>query len=91
VHNRLSILSWYGIKLQTSKNLFDEWSGLGHGGDAETSAMLSVRSDLLPFDFLDMKNAPEKRIPKLLPNIRIYSRFNELTRTGARGAPKESN
>jgi Creatinine amidohydrolase len=56
-----------------------------HGGEAETSAMLSVRSDLV-----DMKNAPEKIIPKLPPNIRIYWRFNELTQTGATGAPRKT-
>ncbi|MGA9152605.1 MAG: hypothetical protein WBZ36_18675 [Candidatus Nitrosopolaris sp.] len=45
---------------QVSKNLFDKWSGLDQGGEAEKSVMLSVRSDLV-----DMKNAPEKIIPKL--------------------------
>jgi creatinine amidohydrolase len=69
--------AWWMLIGQISKNLFNEWSGLGDGGEAETSAMLSVRSDLV-----DMKNAPEKIIPMLPPNIRIYWRFNELTRTG---------
>lgn len=78
--------AWWMLIGQVSKNLFNEWSGLGHGGEAETSAMLSVRSDLV-----NMKNAPEKIIPKLPPNIRIYWRFNELTRTGATGAPRKAS
>jgi creatinine amidohydrolase len=77
--------AWWTVIGQVDKNLFDNWNGLGHGGEAETSAMLSVRSDLV-----DMKNAPEKIIPKLPPNIRIYWRFNELTQTGATGAPRKA-
>jgi creatinine amidohydrolase len=77
--------AWWTVIGQVDKNLFDDWNGLGHGGEAETSAMLSVRSDLV-----DMKNAPEKIIPKLPPNIRIYWRFNELTQTGATGAPRKA-
>src|SRR5215472_4324313 len=77
--------AWWTVIGQVDKNLFDDWNGLGHGGEAETSAMLSVRSDLV-----DMKNAPEKIIPKLPANIRIYWRFNELTQTGATGAPRKA-
>ena len=77
--------AWWTVIGQVDKNLFDDWNGLGHGGEAETSAMLSVRSDPV-----DMKNAPEKIIPKLPANIRIYWRFNELTQTGATGAPRKA-
>jgi creatinine amidohydrolase len=41
-------------------NLFEERKGLGHGGEAETSAMLSIRPDLV-----DMVHAPKKIIPNL--------------------------
>jgi creatinine amidohydrolase len=37
-----------------------------------------------------MKNAPERIIPKLPADIRIYWRFNELTQTGATGAPRKA-
>ncbi len=74
--------AWWTVIGQISKDVFDDWNGLGHGGEAETSAMLSVRSDLV-----DMKNAPEKIIPA---NIRIYWRFNEVTQTGATGATRKA-
>jgi creatinine amidohydrolase len=44
--------------------------------------MLAVRPDLV-----DMNNAPKEIIPNLPNNIRIYFKFNELTNTGATGAP----
>ena len=63
------------------------WQGLGHGGEAETSAMLSVRPDLVNTNYV-----PKQVIPNL-PNddIRIYWKFNELTDTGATGAPKKAS
>ena len=62
------------------------WRGLGHGGEAETSTMLAVRPDLV-----NMKFAPNEVIPKLPSDkIRIYWKFNELTDTGATGAPKKA-
>jgi creatinine amidohydrolase len=77
--------AWWTLVGKT-KNLFGEWMGLGHGGEAETSVMLSVRPDLV-----DMKYAPKKMIPKLPPNVRIYWRFSELTKTGATGAPRHAS
>jgi creatinine amidohydrolase len=76
--------AWWTIVGQ-SKNLFNEWKGLGHGGEAETSVMLSVRPDLV-----DMRYAPKKIIPRLPRNVRIYWRFSELTNTGATGAPRHA-
>ncbi|MFZ0894894.1 MAG: creatininase family protein [Candidatus Nitrosopolaris sp.] len=77
--------AWWTLVGKT-KNLFGEWAGLGHGGEAETSMMLSVRPDLV-----DMKSAPKKTIPKLPRNVRIYWRFSELTKTGATGAPRHAS
>jgi creatinine amidohydrolase len=79
--------SWWTLVGQKDKDLFEVWQGLGHGGEAETSAMLSVRPDLVNTNY-----APEKVIPNL-PNddIRIYWKFNELTNTGATGAPKKAS
>jgi creatinine amidohydrolase len=76
--------AWWTIVGQ-SNNLFEEWKGLGHGGEAETSAMLSVRPDLV-----DMRHAPKKIIPNLPRDVRIYWRFSELTKTGATGAPRRA-
>jgi creatinine amidohydrolase len=77
--------AWWMLIGEITENLFDVWNGLGHGGEAETSAMLAVRPDLV-----DMSHAPKKIIPNLPHNIRIYWKFNELTKTGATGAPRKA-
>lgn len=76
--------SWWTMVGTKNKDLFDVWSGLGHGGEAETSAMMAVRPDLV-----DLSIAPKQTIPNLPgEDIRIYWKFNELTKTGATGAPR---
>ncbi len=77
--------SWWTLVGSIDKELFDVWDGLGHGGEAETSAMLAVRPDLV-----NMTVAPKDVIPKLPDNVRIYWKFNELTDTGATGAPRKA-
>ena len=78
--------AWWVSIGEITKGLFEVWHGLGHGGEAETSTMLAVRPDLVNMNF-----APDEVIPKL-PNekIRIYWKFDELTDTGATGAPKKA-
>jgi creatinine amidohydrolase len=78
--------AWWMLVGEITKGLFEVWNGLGHGGEAETSAMLAVRPDLV-----DMNNAPKEIIPNLPNNIRIYFNFNELTNTGATGAPMKAS
>ena len=76
--------SWWTLVGQKNKEAFGVWDGLGHGGEAETSAMLAVRPDLV-----NLSLAPEQTIPNLPgEDIRIYWKFNELTNTGSTGAPK---
>lgn len=77
--------SWWSLVGSIDKELFDVWNGLGHGGEAETSAMLAVRPDLV-----NMTIAPKDVIPKLPDNVRIYWKFNELTDTGTTGAPRKA-
>ena len=78
--------SWWTLVGQKNKNTFDVWDGLGHGGEAETSAMLALRPDLV-----DLSLAPEQTIPNLPGgDIRIYWKFNELTNTGSTGAPRSA-
>jgi len=77
--------SWWALVGQIDKELFDVWDGMGHGGEGETSAMLAIRPDLV-----DMTLAPQEIVPKLPDNIRIYWKFNELTNTGATGAPRKA-
>jgi creatinine amidohydrolase len=77
--------SWWTLVGSVDKELFDVWEGLGHGGEAETSAMLAVRPDLV-----NMAIAPKDVIPKLPDNVKIYWKFNELTETGATGAPRKA-
>jgi creatinine amidohydrolase len=47
--------------------------------------MLAIRPDLV-----DMTLASREVIPKLPDKIRIYWKFNELTNTGATGAPRKA-
>lgn len=79
--------SWWVLVGQKNKDLFEVWNGLGHGGEAETSAMLSVRPDLVNTNY-----ASDQVIPNL-PNeeIRLYWKFDELTNTGSTGAPKKAS
>ncbi|MGN6350014.1 MAG: creatininase family protein [Candidatus Nitrosocosmicus sp.] len=78
--------SWWVLVGQKNKGLFEVWDGLGHGGEAETSAMLYVRPDLV-----DIKLAPIQTIPNLpSQEVRIYWKFNELTNTGSTGAPHKA-
>ncbi|NOJ29387.1 MAG: creatininase [Nitrososphaeraceae archaeon] len=78
--------SWWELIGKLEPSLFNVWGGLGHGGEAETSAMLAVRSDLVNIGL-----APENVIPKLPNHVRIYWKFNELTETGATGSPKNAS
>ena len=78
--------SWWMLIGQLRKDLFEVWSGLGHGGEAETSAVLAVRPDLV-----HMESAPKEVIPMLPENIRIFWKFDELTSTGATGAPQKAS
>ena len=77
--------SWWTLVGSLNKELFDVWNGLGHGGEAETSAMLAVRPDLV-----NMTVAPKDVVPKLPDNVRIFWKFKELTDTGATGAPRKA-
>ena len=77
--------SWWELVGRFLSKTFTDWEGLGHSGEAETSAMLAVRPDLV-----NMKNAPRTIIPKLPEHIRIYWTLSELSDTGATGAPREA-
>ena len=78
--------SWWSLVGELAPQLFEVWKGLGHGGEAETSAMLAVRPDLV-----EMKLAPDELVPNLPDHVRIYWQFSELTNTGASGAPRKSS
>lgn len=77
--------SWWVTVGRIEQELFDVWEGLGHGGEAETSAMLAIRPDLV-----DMALVPDQVVPKLPDHVRIFWRFSELTNTGATGAPRSA-
>ncbi|HJR84171.1 MAG TPA: creatininase family protein [Nitrososphaeraceae archaeon] len=77
--------SWWVLVGQLKKELFEVWNGLGHGGEAETSAVLAVRPDLV-----NLNSAPKDVVPNLPENIRIFWKFDELTSTGATGSPQKA-
>jgi creatinine amidohydrolase len=65
------------------KDTFEVWSGLGHGGEGETSIALAMFPHLV-----DMSRA-KGMIPEMDPNIKLIWNFNELTDYGASGAPEK--
>ena len=78
--------AWWVLVGEITSGLFEVWRGLGHGGEAETSTMLAVRPDLV-----NMKYAPIEIVPKFPSDtVRIYWKFDELTNTGATGAPQKA-
>jgi creatinine amidohydrolase len=77
--------SWWTAVAEIDQGTFEVWDGMGHGGEAETSAMLAARPELV-----DMSLAPDQVVPKLPDKVRIYWNFSELTNTGATGAPKKA-
>jgi creatinine amidohydrolase len=77
--------SWWSLIGEIKEDLFEFWKGLGHGGEAETSAMLAIRPDLV-----DLDNASPELVPNLPQKVRIYWNFTELSRTGSTGAPKKA-
>ena len=77
---------WWVLVGKLNNDLFDVWDGLGHGGEAETSVMIALRPELV-----DMNHAPREIIPTLPEHVRIYWKQNELTDTGATGAPQKAN
>ncbi len=78
--------AWWVLVGEITRGLFEVWRGLGHGGEAETSAMMAVRPELV-----DMKYAPDEVIPKLPSDkVQLYWKFDELTSTGTTGAPQKA-
>jgi creatinine amidohydrolase len=78
--------SWWELIGKLSPNTFDIWQGLGHGGEAETSALMRIRPELVI-----KNNIPEDTIPNLPKHLRIYWTMNELTKTGATGSAKNAS
>lgn len=78
--------SWWELIGKLSPNTFDIWHGLGHGGEAETSALMAIRPELV-----DKNNVPEDTIPNLPKHLRIYWTMDELTNTGTTGSAKNAS
>lgn len=79
--------SWWVLVGQKDNKLFDTWNGLGHGGEAETSAMMAIRPDLV-----NMNDILKSVIPNLPGDeIRIFWKFDELSKTGYTGAPQKAS
>jgi creatinine amidohydrolase len=78
--------SWWELIGKISPDTFNVWSGLGHGGEAETSAMMTIRPDLV-----NKNRIPEDTIPNLPKHLRIFWTMDELTITGATGSAKNAS
>jgi creatinine amidohydrolase len=57
------------------------WNGRGHGGELETSVMLSIRPDYVKMIFA------KGVVPDLPEHVQIKWLFRELTNTGSTGDP----
>jgi creatinine amidohydrolase len=64
---------------------FEVWGGLGHGGEGETSMMLSVDKRLV-----DMGRA-KGVVPRLPEHVQYTWTFDELTPYGATGDPSKAS
>src|ERR687897_732838 len=78
--------AWWELIGKISPDTFNVWDGLGHGGEAETSAIMTIRPDLV-----NKNNIPDDTIPNLPKHIRIFWTMDELTKTGATGSPKNAS
>jgi creatinine amidohydrolase len=78
--------AWWELIGKISPATFNVWDGLGHGGEAETSAIMTIRPDLV-----NKNNIPVDTIPNLPKHIRIFWTMDELTKTGATGSPHNAS
>lgn len=72
---------WMMVGNLLPPDFFEVWSGLGHGGEGETSICLALFPELCD---------PSKAVgvvPHLPPYVEVKWKFNELTNTGATGDP----
>ncbi len=81
-------VAWIGAWWNKIDSLIDEgvlevWNGLGHGGEGETSMVLSVVPHLV-----NMEEA-KGMIPDMDPVVDLVWNFQELTDYGASGAPEK--
>ncbi len=76
------IEAWWDIVSQLlPKNTFAVWNGRGHGGELETSVMLSIRPDYVKMIFA------KGVVPDLPEHVQIKWLFHELANTGSTGDP----
>lgn len=78
-------MAWWisGPKL-CPPGVFGEDFGIGHAGEAETSTALYLAPELV-----DM-NIAEGEWPKSPPEIKLFTRIPEISKTGATGDPKNA-
>ncbi len=75
---------WVPVSQLCAADMFEVWSGWGHGGEAETSIGLELFEQ-----WVDMPNA-RGSIPDVDPIIKQIWLFKELTASGATGAPSKA-
>lgn len=78
---------WDMVGKKLGDNFFDSWSGtgLGHGGEGETSAMMAIRPELV-----NLNNAKNQIPDDVFENygINYIWDISEISETGATGAPQ---
>ena len=76
---------WSVVGSRLGDNFFREWSGLGHGGEGESSITAAVRPDLCDLSKA-VRQMPEDSI-RHGDNIQIMWDITEVSVTGATGDP----
>jgi len=68
---------------------FEVWNGLGHGGEGETSLMMSLRPELVNLEYAEPQ-LPHKVI-KISEKANIIWDISEVSKTGATGDPTKAS
>jgi len=84
----LHLAAWWATLAKMMGDKFEVWSGLGHGGEGETSIVMAIRPDLIDLAKAEAQ-VPEKVI-KLSEKVGIVYNMAEVSKTGAIGDPTKA-
>lgn len=81
--------AWWEITGAKMPEDFEVWSGLGHGGEGETSVAMAVRPELVDLKYA--KGQVPGDVIKLSEFAMVIWDIKEITSTGATGDPTKAN
>lgn len=80
---------WYLMGDRLGKDFFDDWDGLGHGGEGESSITAAVRPDLCDLSKA-VRQMPDDSI-RHGKHIQLMWDISEVSATGATGDPTKAS